>query len=62
MHGEIVIYCFNQRYEKEWEFFALVIWVTQDNSEAILLFDEFIELKDWLGYIYRLDYSGKELQ
>ena len=46
MHDEIVIYCFNQRYEKEWEFSARDIWVTQDNSEAILLFDEFIEMME----------------
>ena len=61
VHGEIVIYCFNQKYEKEWEFSARDIWVTQDDSEAVLLFDDFIELRDWLGYIYRLDYQGKEL-
>ena len=61
VHGEIVIYCFNQSCKKEWEFSARDIWVTQDNSEAVQLFDDFIELRDWLGYIYRLDYQGKEL-
>lgn len=61
VHGEITIYCFNQEFEKEWEFFARDIWVTQDGSDALRLYDEYIELKDWLGYVYRLDYLGNTI-
>ena len=62
VHGEIVIYCFNQNFEKEWDFSARDIWVTQDGSEALILFDDYIELKDWLGYEYRIDYHGKTIR
>ena len=60
VHGEIAIYCFDQNLEKKWEFFGRDIWVTQDGSEAISLFDDYIELKDWLGYTYRINYQGEE--
>lgn len=61
VHGEIVIYCFNHNFEKEWDFSVRDIWVKQDGSEALILFDEYIELKDWLGYEYRIDYHGKAI-
>lgn len=57
--GETIIYCFDQNFEKEWEFSTRDFWVTQDASEALQLFDDYIELKDWLGYIYKVDYQGE---
>ena len=62
VHGETDIYCFNQNFEKEWDFSARDIWVTQDGSEALRLYEDYIELRDWLGYEYRIDYQGKEFQ
>lgn len=29
-----------------------------ENSDSFLLFDDHIELRDWLGYVYKLDYQG----
>ena len=59
VHGEITILCFNKNFEKLWEFCARDIWITTDDSEAIVLHNKYIQLKDWRGYVYKLDYQGR---
>lgn len=61
VHGEIRIYCFNNRYEKQWNFSGRDIWVTNDGSETVSFIDDYIVLRDWLGYTYKVDASGLEV-
>ena len=59
VHGEISIYCFNSEYEKVWDFSGRDIWVTNDGSEAVSFIDDYIVLRDWLGYTYKVNYEGE---
>lgn len=61
VHGEISIYCFNSECEKVWEFSGRDIWVTNDGSEAVSFIDDYIVLRDRLGYTYKIDACGLEV-
>lgn len=61
VHGEISVYCFNSVYEKEWDCSGRDIWITRDDSDAISFTDDYVVLKDWFGYTYRVNCKGEEI-
>ncbi len=61
IHGELTITRIDKNGNIKWEFGARDIFVTQDNSESIIIKADKIELKDWEGFKYTLDKNGVEL-
>ena len=59
VHGELFIYGFDQSFKKLWSFSGRDIFVAQDGSPAVKFKDDHIEVTDWLGYRYEIDFTGK---
>ena len=62
IHGELTITRIDKGGNLKWEFGARDIFVTQDNTKAIVLNDNNIELKDWESNKYTLDKNGIEIK
>jgi hypothetical protein len=59
IHGELEIKRIDIEGNVKWDFSARDIFVTQDGTEAMRLFEDRIELTDWEGDKYVLDEYGK---
>jgi hypothetical protein len=61
VHGELEISYINLNGIKEWEFSGRDIFTTLDGKDTFLIKDNYIVVKDWLGYKYKIDRYGKEI-
>lgn len=61
VHGELCITQIDRDGNEKWTFYARDIFVTQDGTEAFRMYADGIVLKDWEGYTYMLDKSGKQI-
>lgn len=59
IYGELEILKLDYALNIEWDFSGSDIFVTQDNCPAFIITNEYIQLCDWNGIIYKLDLAGK---
>ena len=62
VHGEVQISRVSVSGDLKWEFSARDIFVTEDGSNSIEVNNNYIWLKDWLNYEYKLDENGHEIK
>ncbi len=62
VHGELEISKLNKNGKIKGQFGGRDIFVTIDGSKSFEIKENYIEAKDWLNFIYKIDFNGKEIK